>query len=59
MNKDLQTPEAPKRKEESIIDAQAERIRKLEKINEEMLNIILEQSRHIRYMEEMEKVRRI
>lgn len=43
---------------EEIIEVE-ERIKKLEQINEEMLNIILEQSKHIRYMEEMMKVRRL
>ena len=36
-----------------------EKIKKLESINEQMLTIILDQSNHIRYLEEMNKVKRI
>lgn len=45
--------------EEGIIMALQEKITHLEQINDQMLTIILEQSKHIRYMEDMNKVKRL
>lgn len=41
------------------IDEMALRIKKLEELNEQALETILHQSRHIRYLEDMNKAKRI
>ena len=44
---------------DALIRELQEKLKQAEKINSEMLDTILEQSRHIRNLEEMQKVRRV